>query len=223
MFTRFVYRMALTRIVPFVPHLQAWRGVPLVPVFLLAVAVLTACGGADAASGGKDAAGTQAPTAVERETDGGDAAKACADSMLAMGDLGLLEAAWPAALAGMQQGATAWQPDARLVQLSVGCDWGVSDDCVDVADDGSTYILMTDTPLDPAAISFAELGDALAAAGYDDATAVPGDVTVTSDADFDGEPEPHFSYVLDLEPTADGELVRLVVDGVDGTVAKQTS
>ena len=264
MFTPFLHRAIWTRIVPFLPRLLAWRDVPPAPVFLLALAVLTACGGADASRGG-DAAEQPAATesaAADRmdrqgEPDAADVTKACDDYMLETADLALLETAWPAALAEMRRDATTWQPDAQLVELTVGCDWAVAADCVDLADDGevtvgdacgidggeglawdgvfytvddyywhsvdgSTFMAMTETPLDPAAISFDGLHAALAAAGYDDATPLPGGVVVTADADFDGEPEPHFSYVLDLEPTADGGVDRLVVDGVDGTVAKQT-
>ena len=264
MFTRFAHRTIRTRIDPFVPRLLRWRDVPPAPVFLLALAVLTACGGADAARGGDAAeppaaaeSATEERADGEREPNAATVAKACEDYALAIADLGLLEAAWPAALAEMRRGATTWQPDAQLVELTVGCDWGVTADCVDLSDDGevtvgddcgidggenlawdgvfytaddyywhsaddSTFMVMTETPLDPAAISFAGLHAALIAAGYDDATPLPGDVVVTADADFDGEPEAHFSYVLYLEPTADGETVRLVVDGVDHTVAKHT-
>ena len=90
--------------------------------------------------------------------------------------------------------------------------------------DSSTYLELTETPLDPAAIDFGELHQWLAAAGYDDATRLLADVVVTfdADADSDGEAEPHFSYVLGLAPTPDGQVVRLVVDGVDGRVTKQS-
>ena len=137
----------------------------------------------------------------------------------------------------MQDAGQGWHPGAELVQVDIGCGtdvfFGGENDGAIVWDgifdapgagnwhsaDGSTYMVLTEAPLDPARVSFAKLHDWLAAAGYDDGTKLL-TIAVSLDADADGTPEDRFSYRLDQMPTVDGTVVRLIVDGVDGTVTE---
>ncbi len=238
MFARIVHRMVPTKVVPVAYHVLAGPGFSIASLFVLAIALLTACGGEDSSPAARateppDAAAQQ--QAADAETDA-----PCADASFSIGQLAQVDAAWPTELAAMEAGAQAWQPDANLVQLNVGCNadafFGGDDNDTIAWDgvyfspgngnwhsaDGSTDIVLTEAPLDPSLVSFAKLRDWLAAAGYDDGTKLL-NITVSFDADANGTPEEHFSYEVSQFPTATGTVVRMIVDGVDGKVTELAS
>ena len=234
-----LFQRLLTRLAPFAGIAPGWSGLPVGAIFVLAVTLLTACGGGGA-DGGADAAEpagrTESAQPVARSTD--DEGQPCADFAISIGELAQADAAWPAELAAMQDAGHGWHPGADLVQVEVGCNLdaffgGEKDDAIvwdGIFDapgkgnwhsaDGSTYMVLTEAPLDPSRVSFAKLHDWLAAAGYDDGTKLL-TIAISLDANTDGTPEERFSYRLDQLATEDGTVVRLIVDGVDGTVTEQ--
>jgi hypothetical protein len=93
-----------------------WKRLTPASLLLLGVLALVACGGSGSAAGTK-----HAPELDEA---------ACADYALVVGDLPRAQAELPAKLEEMEEGARAWQADADLVALDVGCDLGAFGDCL---------------------------------------------------------------------------------------------
>ena len=236
MFAHILHRIVPTKLLPLGYHVLAGPGFSIASLFVLAIALLTACGGNDGSPAARAAEPRDA--AAQEEATDADGDGPCADLSISIGELAQADAEWPAELATMQARGSGWQPDADLVQIEMGCSadifFGGENDGTIAWDgifdapgkgnwhsaDGTTYMVLTETPLDPSLVSFAKLRDWLAAAGYDDDTRLF-NVAISHDANVDGTPEEHFSYRVDQFPTATGTVVRMVVDGIDGTVTEQ--
>ena len=187
MFTRIAHRMTFARFVIHGHQLAAGPGFSIASLFVLAIALLTACGGGDGSSGAR-AAEPGNSVAQEQAADAETDDAPCADLAISVGELEQVDAEWPTELAAMQEAGKGWQPGADLVQVDVGCSMdvffgGENDGSIEWdgifyapgngnwhSADGSTYMVLSEAPLDPSLVSFAELHDWLVAAGYDEGT-----------------------------------------------------
>lgn len=209
---------------------------------LLTLVVLSGCSGPSAArepeSTTVDATATTgaSPTASTRTV--------CADGRLLIGDLPQMDLDWRAGLEAATAKAVAWQADARLTKLRVGCQlfeagfrWQATFYSEQVqtffaTDTGETEpaeVAPADVPTLPTdKISFGLLRRSLTKAGYEDKDVISAsngvDLRLNSDAIPYGPPSaPKGVLIYHVAIERLGETRDVFVDGTDGTIYRYTS
>jgi hypothetical protein len=210
-------------------------------IVALTCSAVVALTGAAGLHGG-DAAGVTsgAPLAAAYEN---DSDRPCEDYVFSLDEIRDAEKQWPRQWDDMTARAAEWSPNAKLVQLTLSCDYFDSEGNAEEAHDdinwngvfydpdgteqlywhsatGEHYFVFEEAALDREHISFTQLAEWL-----DDAD-IPGDariasIIVTNSPGAKVEPDDHLSYVV-TSITSDGQLVELTVDSHDGTVSEKT-
>lgn len=208
---------------------------------LLALVVLSGCAGPSAART-PDATPTTTATAAAAVTPGTQAI--CADARLIIGDLPQMDLEWHAGIEAATAKAVAWQADARLTRLRVGCQlfesgfrwqatyYSEQAQTFYVSDTGETQpaeVAPADVPTLPLdQISFGLLRRSLAKAGYEDQDVISASIGVdlrfsTEAIPFGPPTAPRNVMIYHVAVERRGETRDVFVDGSDGSVYRYTS
>jgi hypothetical protein len=213
---------------------NGWSWGPIAIAILLVAVVVAVWGGHSAAGPITVETPTAAATATQAASSASPAATtgdaSCADGLLNVGDLPKLDAVWQARLKEFTAEASAWHKDAKLVKvglfcyLSVDADWSADFSSAD----GDAQVVLPDNTesggaslidsFDPATISFTKLHDWLIAAGYDDATAIPNGIDVSTFFAPSGTPAGVAFYRISHADSPGEAYVFVNVDSRDGKV-----
>jgi hypothetical protein len=208
---------------------------------MLALVILTGCAGPSAARVPDPTPDTTAKVAAT-PTSGTRAV--CTDGRLIIGDLPQMDLDWRAGIEAATAKAVAWQADARLTKLRVGCQlfesgfrwqatfYSEQAQTFYASDTGETEpaeVAPADVPTLPIdQISFGLLRRSLAKAGYEDQDVISASTGVdlrfnTAALPFGPPAAPRDVLIYHVAIERRGETRDVFVDGTDGSVYRYTS
>jgi hypothetical protein len=221
------------------------RGVNLIPVWLMGTIVaLTACAGPSTGGERSTPTATASSTVESAGTAKATSRAVCADGRLLIGDLPEMNLEWRAGVEAATAKAVAWQPDARLTKLRVGCQlfeegfrwqatfYSEKAQTFFASDTGETQpaeVAPEDVPTLPTdKISFGLLRRSLTKSGYDDRDPISAstgvDLRLNSDALPFGPPSaPRGVLIYHVAIEKLGETKDVFVDGTNGTIYRYSS
>ncbi|MEA2585926.1 MAG: hypothetical protein QOF33_4011 [Thermomicrobiales bacterium] len=221
------------------------RGANVPAVGLLAtLLILAGCAGPSAARVQPTPAVTASAVADGSATSESESRFVCADGRLLIGDLPQMDLAWRSGIQAATAKASAWQPDARLTKLRVGCQlfeagfrwqatfYSEKAQTFFASDTGETEpaeVAPEDVPTLPTdSIDFGLLRRSLAKSGYEDRDAISAstgvDVRLNTEVVPFGPPSaPRGVLIYHVAVEKLGETKDVFVDGRDGTVYRFTS
>jgi hypothetical protein len=221
------------------------RGAALSSVGLvLMLSLLAGCAGPSAARTPATATPTTIATVDAVATPTAGNRSVCTDGRLLIGDLSQMDVEWRSGLEAATAKAVAWQADARLTRLRVGCQlfepgfrwqatfYSENAQTFFASDTGETEpaeVAPEDVPTLPAdKISFGLLRRALTKTGYEDRDPISAstgvDLRLNTEAIPFGPPSaPHGVLIYHVAIEKLGETKDVFVDGADGSVYRYTS
>jgi hypothetical protein len=212
------------------------------PGLLLTLVILSGCAGPSAARSPATSTATAPATVAASPT--ADNRVVCADARLLIGDLPKMDEDWQEGLEAATAKAIAWQADARLTKLRVGCQlfeagfrwqatfYSEQAQTFYASDTGETEpaeVAPADVPTLPTnEISFGLLRRSLAKSGYEDDDVISAstgiDLRVNSEAIPYGPPTaPQGILIYHVAIEKLGDTTDVFVDGTDGTIYRYTS
>jgi hypothetical protein len=211
---------------------------------VLTLSLLAGCAGPSAARAPATATPTGVGTAGPTASPTVSSRSVCADGRLLVGDLSRMDLEWRSGLEAATAKALAWQADARLTRLRVGCQlfepgfrwqatfYSENAQTFFASDTGETEpaeVAPEDVPTLPTdKISFGLLRRALAKSGYEDSDPISAstgvDLRLNAKAMPFGPPSaPSGALIYHVAIEKLGETKDVFVDGTNGTVYRYSS
>ncbi|HEY7033420.1 MAG TPA: hypothetical protein VH482_18925 [Thermomicrobiales bacterium] len=211
---------------------------------VLVLSLLAGCAGPSAARTPSTATPSSSATRVAAASPTAGSRSVCTDGRLLVGDLSQMDLEWRAGLEAASAKALAWQADARLTRLRVGCqlfESGFRWQATFYSDNAQTFFATDTGETEPAEvapedvptlptdkISFGLLRRALTKSGYGDNDPISASTGVdlrlnTKAIPFGPPSAPQGALIYHVAIEKLGETKDVFVDGSDGTVYRYAS